>query len=153
MTASQAGSDDCKMVSHRDQSWLLFLFNIYDLPSITFKKYAYPDDLAILYSFGDWKILESTLSEDMTTLFAYLQTWRLKLSHAKTVTEAFDLHNREAKRKLKVNDNSKILPFCPMPTHLGVKLDRALTYRHHLEALRKKLSTRVLLLRRLAGSG
>ena len=34
-----------------------------------------------------------------------------------------------------------------------MKLDRALTYRHHLEALRKKLSTRVSLLRRLAGSG
>ena len=33
-----------------------------------------------------------------------------------------------------------------------MKLDRALTYRHHLEALRKKLSMRVWLLRRLAGS-
>ena len=40
-----------------------------------------------------------------------------------------------------------------MPTFLGVKLDRALTYRHHLEALRKKLSTRVSLLRQLEGSG
>ena len=39
-----------------------------------------------------------------------------------------------------------------MPTYLGVKRDRALTYRHHLEALRKKLSTCVSLLRRLAGS-
>ena len=39
-----------------------------------------------------------------------------------------------------------------MPTYLGVKLDIALTYRHHLEVLRKKLSTRVALLRRLAGS-
>ena len=34
-----------------------------------------------------------------------------------------------------------------------MKLDRALTYRHHLETLRKKLSACVLLLRRLAGSG
>ena len=34
-----------------------------------------------------------------------------------------------------------------------MKLDRALTYRHHLEALRKKLSTCVSLLRQLAGSG
>ena len=36
---------------------------------------------------------------------------------------------------------------------LGVKLDRSLTFRHHLEALRKKLTTRVALMRRLAGSG
>ena len=60
------------------------------------------DDLAILHSSGDWKVSERTLSEDLTTLSAYLQTWQLKLSHAKTVTAAFYLHNREAKRELKV---------------------------------------------------
>ena len=121
------------------------------------KKYAYADDLAILHSSGDWKVLERTLSEDLTTLSAYLQTWRQKLSHAKAVTAAFHLHTREAKRELKVKNNGKVLPFFPVPTYLGVKLDRALTNRHHLkgakEALRKKLSTRVLLLRPLAGSG
>ena len=69
------------------------------------------------------------------------------------MTAAFHLHNREAKREQKVYNNGKILPFCPVPIYLSVKLDRALTYRHHLEALCKKLSTRVLLLRRLAGSG
>ena len=82
-------------------------------------------------------MLERTVSEDVTTLSAYLQTWRPKLSHAKTVTAAFYLHNREAKRELKVSNNGKILPFCPVPTYLGVKLYRALTYRHHLEALRR----------------
>ena len=82
-----------------------------------------------------------------------LETWRLKLIHAKTVTAAFHLYNREAKRELKVKNYGKILPFCPVPTYLGVKLDRALTHRHHLVAFWKKLSTRVLLLRRLAGSG
>ena len=95
-----------------------YLFNIYidDLPFITSKKYAYADDLAILHSSGDWKVLERTLSDDMTTLFAYLQSWRLKLSYAKTVTTAFHLDNREAKRELKVKSNVKILPFCPVQT-------------------------------------
>ena len=48
--------------------------------------------------------------------------------------------------------NGRLLPFCPTPTYLGVKLDRSLTFRHHLVALRKKLSSRVTLLRRLVGS-
>ena len=116
---------------------LLFNIYIYDLLSITSKKYAYADDLAILYSFGDWKVLERTLGENMTTLSAYLQAWRLKLSHAKTVTAVFHLHNQEAKRELKVKNNGKIILFFPVPTYLGVKLHRALTYRHYLEALRK----------------
>ena len=89
----------------------------------------------------------------MSTLSAYLQTWRLKLSHTKTVTAAFHLNNQEAKRELKVCNNGRLLPFYPTSTYLGVKLDRLLTFRHHLVALREKLSSRVTLLRQLVGSG
>ena len=101
------------------------------------RKFAYADDLALLHSSGNWKDLEGTLNQDMSTLSAYLQTWRLKLSHTKTVTAAFHLNNREAKRELKVYKNVRLLPFCPTPTYLGVKLNRSLTFRHHLVALRK----------------
>ena len=116
------------------------------------RKFAYVDNLALLHSSGNWKDLKETLSQDMSTFSAYLQTWRLKLSHTKTVTVAFHLNNREAKRELKVYNNGRLLPFCPTPTYLGVKLDRSLTFRHHLEALRKKLSSHFTLLRRLVGS-
>ena len=37
----------------------------------------------------------------MFSLSVYLLTWRLKLSHTKTVTAAFHLNNRDAKRELK----------------------------------------------------
>ena len=131
------------------------LFNIYtyDLPSMISRKFAYADDLVLLHSSGNWKDLEGTLSQDMCTLSAYFQTWRLKLSHTKTVTAAFQLNNREAKRELKVYNNGRLLLLCPISTYLGVKLDRSLTFRHHLVALSKKLSSRVTLLRRLVGSG
>ena len=117
------------------------------------RKFAYADDLALLHSSGNWKDLEGTLSQDMSTLLAHLQTWRLKLSHTKTVTTAFHLNNQEAKHELKVYNNGRLLPFCPTPTYLGVKLDRSLTFRHHLVALRKKLFSGVTLLRQLMGSG
>ena len=132
---------------------LLFNIYMYDLSSMISRKFAYADDLALLHSSGNWKDLEGTLSQDMSTLSAYLQSWRLKLSHTKTVTAAFHLNNREAKRELKVYNNGRLLPFCPTPTYLGVKLDRSLTFCHHLVALCKKLSSRVTLLRRLMGSG
>ena len=111
-----------------------FLFSIYtyDLPYTIFRKFVYAYDVALLHSSGNWKDLEGTLSQDMTTLSAYLQTWRGKLSHTKTVTAAFRLNNREAKHELKVYNNNKLLPFFPKPTYLGVKLDRSLTFRHYL---------------------
>ena len=65
---------------------------------------------------------------------------------------AFHLNNREAKRELKVYNNGRLLPFCPTPTYLGVKLDRLLMFHHYLMALRKKLSLCVTLLRQLMGS-
>ena len=89
----------------------------------------------------------------MSTLSVYLQTWRLKLSYTKTMMAAFHLNYQEAKRELKVYNNGRLLPFCPTPTYLGVKLERSLTFRHHLVALRKKLSSRVTLPRQLMGSG
>ena len=117
------------------------------------RKFAYADDLALLHSSGNWKDLEGTLSQAMSTLSAYLQTWRLKLSHTKTVTAAFHLNNRKVKRELKVYNNGRLLSFCPTTTYLGVKLDRSLTFCQHLVALCKKLSSRVTLLRQLVGSG
>ena len=74
---------------------LLFNIYTYDPPSTISQKYAYANDLELMHTSNDWKTLEGTLSQDMTILSAYLQTWRLKLSHTKTVTTAFHLNNRE----------------------------------------------------------
>ena len=120
---------------------LLFNIYTYDLPSMISRKFTYADDLALLHSSGNWKDLEGTLSQRHVYTFSVSPDWELKLSHTKTVTAAFRLNNREAKRELKVYDNGRLLPFCPTPIYLGVKLDRSLTFRHHLVALRKKLSS------------
>jgi len=69
------------------------------------------------------------------------------------VSTVFHPSNKKAKRELKVNYNNEILPFCSKPKYLGVTLDRTLTYRQHLEPLRKKLISRVALLRWLPGPG
>ena len=116
-------------------------------------KFAYADDLELLHSSGNWKDLKGTLSQDMFILSLYLQTWKLKLSHTKTVTAAFHLNNLEAKHELKVYNNDRFLLFCATPAYLGVKLNRSFTFRHHLVALCKKQSSLVTLLRRLVGSG
>ena len=106
------------------------------------RKFAYANNLALLHSYGNWKDLEETLSQDISTLSAYLWTWRLKLNHTKTMTAAFHLNNREAKCELKVYNYGRLLLFCPTPTYLGVKLDRSLMFRHHLAACAKTILAR-----------
>ena len=53
---------------------LLFNIYTYDLPCTISRKFAYADDLALLHFSKNWKDLEGTLSQDMSTLLAYLQT-------------------------------------------------------------------------------
>ena len=114
----------------QDRFWLPPIQHLYVRSSFhDSRKFAYADDLALLHSSGNWKDLEETLSQDMSTLSAYLQTWTLKFNYIKTVTTAFHLNNREAKRELRVYNNDRLLLFCPTPTYLGVKLDRSLTFR------------------------
>ena len=36
----------------------------------------------------------------------------------------FYLNNKEAKNEPKVYNNNRLLPFCPTPSYLGIKLDR-----------------------------
>jgi len=49
-------------------------------------------------------------------------------STTKTVSAAFHLNNKEAKRVLKVKYNNETLPFCSEPKYLGVTLDKSITY-------------------------
>ena len=70
-------------------------------------------------------------------------------------TAAFLLYNREAMLELNVflYYATKSSPFCPVPTFLGVKPEKSLTYRPHLEAPREKLFSRISLLSKFARLG
>jgi len=87
------------------------------------------------------------LSKHRTTIGKYLNTWKLKLSTANTVSAIFHVSNKAAKDELKANFRNEILPFCSEPKYLGETLDRKLTYHQHFESLRKRLTSRVALLR------
>ena len=105
-------------------------------------EHSYANDLAILTSDKSWEIIESGLMADMNTLSTYLKNWCLKLSMAKTLSSVFHLNNRMASRELNIKVNNNRLQFQPSPMYQGVKLDRTLAFRQHLENLSAKTSSR-----------
>ena len=130
------------------------LFNIYisDLPETTSRKYFYADDLAILLRRPSWKEMEEGLNKDMTILVDYLRKWRLQLSIGKTVSVAYHLNNKAAKRELDLFVDNKRLVCQRAPKYLGVRLDRMLNFKQRLEEGAGKVTSRVAFIRRLAGT-
>ena len=92
------------------------------------------------------------LNKDMTILVDYLRKWRLQLRIDKTVSAAYHLNNREAKRELDVFVDNKRLVFQQAPKYPGVHLDRMLNFKQHLEEVAGKVTSRVSLSSRLAGT-
>ena len=84
------------------------LFNIYisDLPTTVSRKYAYADDLAIMYAHGDGKNSGRGAKQRYGNRRWILQTRKLKLSTTKAVLAVFHLNNKQAKRELKINHNN-----------------------------------------------
>ncbi len=130
----------------------LFTSYISDLPQTTSKQYGYADDLALFAANRTWESVEMMLNQDMQALHQYLERWRLKLSMVKTTTTAFHLHNKDIQRHLHVSLNSAALPNNDHPVHFGVMLDHTLTYRQHIESLKRKVNGRNDLLLCLACS-
>jgi len=133
-TTNRAGYDHSRMASHRDPSG--HHFNVYtsDLPITVSKKYAYANDLAIVRAHGTGKQWEECSKKTWRLYVNTTRTWKLKFSTTKAVSAIFQLNNKEAKGKLKVNFNNETLPFCCDLKYLGVTLDRTLTYHRHLES-------------------
>lgn len=58
--------------------------------------------------------------------------------------------NNQAKVKLKMTIGNRTFDHSTDLTYLGVKLNRSLTFRHHLERQSKKITSRIALIWRLA---
>ena len=96
--------------------------------------------------------MEEGLNKDMTILVDYLRKGRLQLSVGKRVSAAYHLNNREAKRELDVFVDNKRMVFQRAPKYIGVRLNWMLNFKQHLEEVAGKVTTRVALIRRLAGT-
>ena len=133
------------------------LFNIYisDITETTSGKYGYAiaDDLAILllcHLGRKWKRV-SKRHDYPGRLFSEMAARRLQLSIGKTVSAAYHLNNRETKRGFYVFVDNKRLVLQQAPKYLGVRLDRMLNFKQHLEVA-GKVTSRVSPIRRLAGT-
>ena len=129
------------------------LYNVYtsDFQSTACKRYMYADDVALTCSGNQTAVIEHTISKDLDCVSKYYRKWHLKLSATKSVCSIFHLKNHLAQYQWQVHMLGNSIPFVPTPRSLGVTLDRSLTFRQNIEKLKNKMTSRVALIKRLAG--
>ena len=131
------------------------LFNIYtnDQPiHADTRSFIYADDLCIASQGNDFNNIEASLTSALSTMTTYYDTNQLRAKPSKAQVCAFNLRNREAKRKLYVEWNGIRLSNTTTPVYLGIHLDRTLCYKTHIEKTKMKVNARNNIIRKLANS-
>ena len=131
------------------------LFNIFinDLAKyLEVPKALFADDLAIWITDKYPIIAKRKLNRAMLTITTYCNLWKLRLNTKKTVYSIFSRSNKKAQSKLQLKMNDEPIMKEDNPQYLGVKLDRQLSFKEHIEDLKEKVCKRLSLLKRLAST-
>lgn len=110
------------------------------------------DDLVMIFEAKTFEELNETLTEDLQIISEYYKAWRLTPNPNKSEVSVFHLNNRAANRTLNVTFDAVALCHNPNPVYLGLKLDRTLSFKKHLDGLSKKLASRVNIIQRITGT-
>jgi hypothetical protein len=123
--------------------------NMSDLPSTAAKVFQCADDIAVTYQAKTFDECENNLEADIEVLNQFFHRWCLQLNPGKTEMCVFHTANKQMDVMFNGNFNHKHVDH---PKYLGVTLDQTLTFKSHLEKAAKKVSSRVNLERKLAGT-
>ena len=130
----------------------LFLIFINDLPSI-FNIYIHralhADDLAIWTEADTTGAARTRIQEAVDQVATWARDWGVQINRTKTVTTLFSLCQVS---KYTITLDGEPLPQEDTPTYLGVKFDKRLTWRPHIEEAEKKATLRLRLMKKLSGT-
>ena len=113
----------------------------------------YADDLVVVTTQStDFAPIEETLTTAIDGLVEYYTTNQLRANPTKTQVSLFHLRNCECGKQLNISWNGVNLTHCNLPVHLGVTLDRTLSYKAHIEKTKNRVGTRNNIIRKLRTS-
>ena len=134
---------------------LLFSIFINDLPATLSRSTVmmYADDTTVYFSYSDAEKVQKVLTEDLGNLSSWIAANGLKMSVKKTQVMMLSRKGREKEAgRLQVSIDNEVFAKCDEIKYLGVIVDNHLTWRSHIEEVRKKCLSALAVLRKLKGS-
>ncbi|KAK7108155.1 hypothetical protein V1264_015944 [Littorina saxatilis] len=108
------------------------------------------DDLAVWHASEHTTTAAYRLQQSVDSIKKWTDDWGLEINRVKTVSTVFSLSTSKEKVQLKLGDT--VLPQVDTPTFLGVKLDRRLSWKPHIEDMESRGIKRLALMRKLSGT-
>ena len=131
----------------------LFLIYINDITTTIPKHVSntlHADDLAVWSASEQTSTAAYRLQMTVERIEQWTKDWGLEINRVKTVATLFSLST--SKEKIKIKLGNTVLPQEDTPTFLGVKLDKHLTWKPHIEDLEARGIRRLALMRKLSGT-
>ena len=127
---------------------LLFLLYINDLPNISkeLKFYLFADDTNIYFESNELKSLEKIMNKELMKLYEWLCINRLSLN--KTNFVVFHAKNKP-KSPVTILINNKAIDEVEEVKYLGIIIDSKMTFKNHINELKKKISRSIRILYKL----
>ena len=130
--------------------FLVFIDDIADdmIPRISRALHA--DDLALWTAEVSLSSAGARMQRALDKLDTYTKKWGVELNKTKTVYTVFSLSPQQEKVTLQFQ--GRILGNDVTPRYLGLKLDRRLTWKPHIEQAQAKATRRISIMKKLAGT-
>ena len=130
--------------------FLVFLNDVSDILKLEHALFA--DDLVLWHTGNSTLISRRRLQDDLNSLGVYCRLWKMKVNCTKTVYSVFTRSYKLSDVSLSLKIDDIPLQKEENPVYLGVTLDSKLNLKKHSDNLKKKATTRLNLIKRLAST-
>jgi ribonuclease HI len=112
----------------------------------------FADDIAFWTADKHPVVAQNRLQKALDDLCLWSKEWKMNINATKCEAAFFSKDPAEAKWVPSLNVNNSPIGFNPTPVFLGVKFDRTLSFRPHVDAVAQKMKKRLNTLRVLTGT-
>jgi ribonuclease HI len=111
----------------------------------------FADDVAVWASASTTAEASAKVQRALDRIETWADEWRMEISAEKCESTLFSLDPRDAHVQPEVKLMGVQVPFSSAPTFLGVRFDRQLSFRDHVESVEQRMKKRMQPLRALSG--
>ena len=130
--------------------FIIFINDIVDKLKTNISRALHADDLAIWNSAECLSAARHRIQEALDHISEWGRDWGVEINTTKTVSSIFSLSNQ--KEQVNLQMNKREIQLDETPKYLGVRMDKRLTWKSHIQEVEGRAIKRLSIMKKLAGT-